>query len=125
MADTMRPDMMRKPPMKGGYMNAASDPLRKNMSMFNPMDAALMKQEGQFSPDMPLGEMMTKLGFDLNAPGLPQLQEFGKKQVENADMVGKMKNIAADSQNLNTSPGRGEMPPAPTPGLEGLLSQRR
>lgn len=107
------------PLAKGGFMGASSDPIRKNMSLFNPTDQAAMIQSGTFTPDMPLGEMMTNLGFDLNAPGLPQLKAFADKQLQNGDMVGKMQNIAKDSQQ--------GQPPAPPvkdqeqAGLSGLM----
>jgi hypothetical protein len=94
-------------------MGAASDPLRKNASIMNPMDLAMMKGEGQFSPDMTVVDVLQKLGIDPNGPA-SQLVEFGRKQVENGDMVGKMQNMAQDSQGAE---------PAPTPGLEGLLGQ--
>lgn len=100
--------------MADGYMGASKDPIRKNMSFANPMDLAMMKKEGAFTQGMTVNEALQKLGIDPNGP-VEQLVEFGKKQVENGDMVGKMQNIAADSQ--------GAIPeePASTPGLEGLL----
>lgn len=101
----------------GGYMGASQDPLKKNMSLMNPMDLAAMKQSGDFGniKNMSVKEVLMKIGIDPEGPA-EQLVEFSRKQVENADMVGKMQNIAADSQGEQP----GGQPPA-APGLEGLL----
>lgn len=91
------------------------DPVMKNRSFLNPMDLASMQNEEMFTPDMTVMEAITKAltsqGIDPNGP-VTQLGELAQKNVQNADMVGKMQNIAADS---------GVETPAPTPGLEGLL----
>lgn len=102
-----------------GFMGAASDPVRKNTSVFNPLDLAAMKQSGQFegAEDMKVVDFLPMIGIDPQGP-MSQLTEFMQKQVENADMVGKMQNIAADSTAME-----GE-PPAPTEGLESLLQTR-
>jgi hypothetical protein len=100
---------MNRPPAQKGYMGAAGDPLRKNMSFMNPMDLATMKQEGQFTEDMTVNDALMKVGIDPNGP-VSQLVEFGQKQIQNADMAGKMQNIAGDA-------GTEE----PAQGLEGLL----
>ena len=91
------------------------DPIKKNASFLNPMDLAMMQKEGMFTPEMTVMDALTKAltmqGIDPNGP-VTQLGELMQKNVENADMVGKMQNIAADT---------GGETPAPTPGLEGLL----
>jgi hypothetical protein len=109
MGDMQQPMM---PPAQG-YMGASKDPMRKNVSIMNPADLALMKQEGQFTPDMKLGDMLAKMGLDVNGPAT-QLVEFIQKNVQNADPLGKMQNIAADSM------GGEEQMPEDT-GLESLM----
>ena len=106
-------DMIPQRGMMGG-----DNPVRKNMSIMNPMDLAAMKQSGEFSDmeSMTVADVMMKMGIDPNGPAT-QLVEFGRKQVENADMVGKMQNIASDTVG-------GEEPPAEDTGLEGLLARR-
>jgi len=99
-----------------GYMGAASDPMRKNASIMNPMDLAMMKNDGMDPNNMTVNDLLQKVGIDPNGPA-SQLVEFSRKQVENGDMMGKMQNIAKDSQ--------GGEEPLPTPGLEGLLNGGR
>jgi hypothetical protein len=108
------------PPAQGGFMGAATDPVKKNMSIMNPMDMAAMKQQGGFDPKAPVVDTLKKLGIDPMGPS-SQLVDFAKKQIQNADMVGKMGNIAADSgQGAPAAPEPMGEPPA---GLEGLLKQ--
>jgi len=109
-------DMMKPP---GKYGAAATDPVRKNVSIMNPMDLASMKQSGDFAniESMTVSDVLSQLGIDPNGPAT-QLVEFGKKQVQNADMVGKMQNIAADTEGME------EEAPTEDTGLEGLLSRR-
>lgn len=107
-------DMM--PPARPGM--GTDNPVMKNRSIFNPMDLASMKQGGEFSDmgSMTVSDVLVKMGIDPNGPA-QQLVEFGRKQVENADMVGKMQNIASDTTG-------GEEPPVEDTGLEGLLARR-
>jgi len=105
------------------------EPMEQNKSIFNPADMAAMKQSGQFSQNMTVRQAMEKLGIDVDGP-VAQLTEFAKKQVENANPLNKMKNIA---QGGGAPPPGGPPPgdlggnPPPTPppaqgqGLEGLL----
>jgi len=89
------------------------DPIKNNMSMFNPVDAMAMKGPiKQNINDMQLGQFIESLGMDLEGPAT-QLVEFGKKQTENADMAGKMKNIGGGV------PGSGSPVPPPVPPPQG------
>ena len=109
MSDQMRDD---------GIMGATSDPVKKSMSLFNPMDAAAIKESGAFQgmQDMTVRQAFDafcqKVGIDPEGPA-QQLVEFAQSQVKNADMVGKMDSIAQASQ--------GEAPEQP--GLENLMNQ--
>jgi len=102
------------------------NPISDNASMFNPIDMAAMNQSGQFKIDPnkttaidAVRMIFNKFGIDENGPA-SQLVELGRKQVENATMEGKMKNIARAS-------GEGEMPQpqASTPGLDELMNAGR
>lgn len=108
-------------PMNGkGYMSAATDPIRKNASIFNPMDLAMMKEEGAFTgmenmtARQAFEQFCSKVGINPDGP-VQQLVEFGRKQVENGDMLGKMQNISQEGN---------EEEPLPTPGLEDLMKER-
>jgi hypothetical protein len=101
-----------------------NNPVKDNMSIMNPVDQAYMKQSGEFSPEMTVRDVLGKFGIDVDGPA-QQLVDFGIKQVENADSVRKMQNIAGQGGQ------GGQMPPAPEQGmpqmppeqggLEGLL----
>jgi hypothetical protein len=104
----------------GGIMGATSDPVKKNMSLFNPMDAAAIKESGEFqgmqnmTVRQAFDSFCQKVGIDPEGSAT-QLVEFAKSQVKNADMVGKMDSIARDSQGEE-----GAQPEAP-PGLDSLM----
>jgi hypothetical protein len=122
MADKMPPPGGVPGGMPGGMMGAAQDPVRKNMSFFNPIDAAAMRNDmSQVDLDNPtVVDFLPRIGIDPQGP-LRQLVEFGQKQVQNGDMLGKMKNIAKDSGQPQGQPGGG----APTQGLDDLLNATR
>jgi hypothetical protein len=92
------------------------DPLKNNMSMFNPVDAAAMRGPmRQNLENMSLGQFIESLGMDLEGPA-SQLVDFGKKQAENGSMAGKMKNIGGGV------PGSGSpVPPSPSPVQGGTM----
>ena len=91
------------------------DPIKNNMSMFNPVDAAAMKDPMQQNmQDLSLGQFIESLGMDLEGPAT-QLVEFGKKQAENGSMAGKMKNIGGGV------PGSGSPVPPPPPPQGGTM----
>jgi len=83
-------------------------PIKNNLSIFNPTDMAAMKQEGGFTGNMTLRQGLEKLGFNLEGP-ISQLQEFAKKQMGNANPLTKM-------QNMSQPPGQGGPPPGMPPG---------
>jgi hypothetical protein len=99
-----------------------NNPVKDNMSIMNPVDQAYMKQSGEFNSEMTVRDMLAKFGIDVDGPA-QQLVDFGMKQVENADPVRKMQNIAGQGGQ------GGQMPPAPEqsapqmpPGQGGLDS---
>jgi len=106
-----------------GFMGASEDPVKQNMSMFNPVDMAAMKQSGAFTPDMKVKDVLLKIGIDPEGPAT-QLVEFAKKQHQNADPLGKMKNIASTAPQGEPQ-GEPQGQPAvesPPQGLEGLMN---
>lgn len=115
-------------PMSGGR---GPSPVEKNLSVFNPTDAALMSSSGKFNPTMTVRDFLTQQGIDVEGP-VTQLIEMAKKQMENANPMNKMRNISADA-SLNpggqppTMPGVKPMvapPGQPAPaGMEGLLNK--
>ncbi len=111
------------PPSSGGFMGASQDPIKANMSAFNPVDLAAMKQSGAFSPDMKVKDVLAKIGIDVEGPA-SQLVEFAKNQVKNADPLGKMKSVAATAPVNPEVQGEAPAPgPESTPqGLESLMN---
>ncbi len=126
MSDMGMPGGAPTPP-ENGYMGASTDPLKKNMSFFNPADLGLMKEEGFMQPGMKVKDVLMKIGIDPEGPA-EQLVEFAKSQFGNADAIGKMNSIAQEP--MPESPdgqGSAPVPPQPpeeasTPGLEGLMN---
>ena len=118
----MQGGMPPEKPMMGNPM--AIPEIKDNASIMNPVDLAAMKQSGEFNPQMSIREVLAKLGMtDIDAPGSAmQLVEFGKKQVQNADMTNKMQNIAGGA-----GPAPGPVPPQAPPeeippqGLDSLV----
>ena len=108
-----------------------SDPmetLQANKSIFNPVDATMMGQQGEISPNMSVREYFAKMGVDVDGP-LSQLIDAAKDQMAKADPINKMKSIAGGPAP-GPKPGMGQPPqmpqgrrPAPAPGMEGLLKQ--
>jgi len=100
-----------------------SDPIKSNMSMMNPVDMAAMKQESQMgqgpmaglSPNTTVREFLGKLGVDVDGP-VSQLQKLVQDQVQKANPVSKMSNIA---NNPAPGGGGGQAPP-PMPDKAGL-----
>ena len=105
-----------------------SDPmetLKANRSVFNPVDASMMKQEGEIRPDMTVREYFAKLGVDVEGP-VSQLIDMAKDQMGKADPMNKMKSIAG-GPTPGVKPGMGQPPQMPqgrapqASGMEGLL----
>lgn len=115
-------------PMSGGR---GPSPVEKNLSVFNPTDAALMGVSGKMTPNMSVRDFLAQQGIDVDGP-VTQLVELAKRQMANADPLTKMRNIAADSSLKQggqppTMPGVKPMvapPGQPAPaGMEGLLNK--
>ena len=117
-------DMAR--PMPGGMPGAMpggqpggmpqGDPIRDNMSMANPADLALMQKEGGMSRNMSVRDFLSSKGIDVDGP-ISQLEEFGKKQIQNSTMMGKAKSIGPSPGGAPGAPP----PAAPPGGMEQLL----
>ena len=111
-----------RPPMGGAPGGGGA--IKDNLSVFNPADLAMTKAQGNIDPNMKVSDYLRQVGIDPEGP-LTQLAEFGKKQMQNGDILGKMNNIAGGPGG---APG-GAPPPMPgggatggTPGMEDLLS---
>ncbi len=129
----MSDPMMQKPqmPQQGMPQGAPPSPVTKNLSMFNGRDAGLMQSTGQLSPNMSVRQFLEAQGVDVEGP-VTQLVDMAKKQVENANPMNKMRNIAADTAlqkggQPNAQPGVKPMvapPGQPSPaGMEGLINK--
>ena len=94
-------------------------------SLLNPTDLAGMKQQGVARPGMTVRDFMQKMGIDVDGP-VEQLQQFARKQTQNATAMGKMNTMAArgPQQQMGGRPpgGPGPTAPRPTGGLNDLLS---
>ena len=107
-----------------------SDPmetLKANRSVFNPVDASMMKQEGEIRPDMTVREYFAKLGVDVEGP-VSQLIDMAKDQMGKADPMNKMKSIAGGPMPGPKMGQPGGQPPQQpmgrrpqAAGMEGLL----
>jgi hypothetical protein len=93
--------------------------IKQNRSVLNPMDATMMAQEGAISPDMTIAQFLQQEGIDVNGP-VSQLQQFAKKQVQNANPMTKARNIAQGAGGQSQAP-----PPAGGGGLEDLIAGMR
>ena len=116
-------DMMPgKNPLQG---NPQGNPLQDNLSMLNPTDLAVMKQQGNIDQNMRVRDFLSQMGIDVDGP-VTQLTEFAQKQTQNATAMGKMKNIAqANPQGRMGSP-QGRMPAGPPPeepSMDNLLGK--
>lgn len=120
---------MQRPP-QGGSPMAGQDPMSKNRTALNPADMSFMKKSGQLNQDMTFGEFMeTSFGIKYEDPLQVAVQKM-KKNVQNADPIGKMQNIAAEGgapagpQGAAQKPmPQGRKPMVQSGGLEGLLGQ--
>lgn len=85
------PPMGGRPP--GGGPSSAVAAVEKNRSILNPTDAATMGARGQMDPNMSIRDWLGQFGVDVEGP-VVQLQQFMKKQSQNANPLTKMQNIA-------------------------------
>jgi len=108
----MTPGMMPKanPGMGTGGAEAVAGRVNAAKSPVNPVDASMMKQDGEINPDMPIRSYLEKFGIDVDGP-VSQLLDAYKNQKQKAGMTGKMSAIAG-------APGMGQPSarPAPVPG---------
>jgi len=100
----------------GGGPSSAVAGIEKNRSILNPTDAATMGARGQMDPDMPIRQWLAQFGVDADGP-VSQLQQFMKKQAQNANPLTKMQNIAQ-------SGGGGAPAGAPRPAMGGAPPQQ-
>lgn len=101
--------MGARPP--GGGPSAAVAGVEKNRSILNPTDAATMGARGQMDPNMSIRDWLGQFGVDVEGP-VGQLQQFMKKQSQNANPLTKMQNIA---QSGGGAPGGAPRPPTGGP----------
>jgi len=98
-------------PMGGGV----EDKVRGMRSIMNPVDASMMKQDGDIDPNMTVIELLQQMGIDPEGPA-SQFRDFAKKQMENSNPLNKMKGLAGGGQ------GGPPMPPqAPPPDFDNLM----
>jgi hypothetical protein len=100
-----------------------SDVINRNMSIFNPADNAAMKQMGAGNiQGKTVADVLATFGISPDDPA-EKLVQFGKQQMQNANPLNKMKNIARDAGNTPQAP---EQPPEDDLGaFEGLMRNRR
>jgi len=67
--------------------------IQDNMSIFNPTDAAMMKQNGQLDPNMSIRDFFQMNGVDVDGP-ISQLVKFAQDQIGKANPLNKMQAIA-------------------------------
>ncbi|MFH2075825.1 MAG: hypothetical protein ABIJ57_10860 [Pseudomonadota bacterium] len=112
-------DMMRGmggPPGMGG-----PSPLDANKSMMSGPDLASMTQGGQVRPDMTIKEFFATFGIDTETDTVDKLTMFAKKQVQNANPVNKMQNMAMGAEP--PAPVGAPTAVPPSEGLAGLRSR--
>jgi len=123
------PPMGGMPPGGGGMPpGGGEDKFEKNVSLFNPADAALMKSRGDVQPNMTIRDFFQKQGLNVDGPVM-QLVEFAKKQMKSASPLGKAQDIGGGAPPPGGPGGMppgmpgGGGPPGGSPGLAGLLKQ--
>lgn len=108
-------------------MSDIQNTLMQNRSVLNPTDAAMMKQDGEVTPDMTVRDYFAKLGVDVDGP-VTQLVEMGQREMQKANPMNKMQAISGGPQG-KPAMGRPQGQPAPmaqgrapeAAGLSGLL----
>jgi hypothetical protein len=81
-----------------------SDAINRNMSIFNPADNAAMKQMGAGNiQGKTVADVLATFGISPDDPA-EKLVQFGKQQMQNANPLNKMKNIARDTGNPHRHP---------------------
>jgi hypothetical protein len=89
--------------------------VQQNMSVLNPVDAAVMKQDGAMGNpgEQTVMDALQKLGIDPQGPAT-QLVEWAKSQMKNANPANKMRAISG---------GGAKRPPREKPSMESLLGK--
>jgi hypothetical protein len=101
------------------------DAMKQNMSIFNPTDATIMRESGQFNPNMTVRDFFAQNGVDVDGPVI-QLLKFVKDQAQKANPLNKMKAMAGGGPQGQPPQAPQGMPPgAPQEGLGGLVKQMR
>jgi hypothetical protein len=125
--------------LMGGMGNGASptdqgspgteQAMKDTRSLFNPVDAAGMKQDGTITPDMTIKDFFATLGIDVDNDPISKLAELQKQQMFNADPLNKMKTIA-DQGSPSSAPQGAPAPVGKPPevqqqpgGLGGLQTR--
>jgi hypothetical protein len=130
MADMQMPGKPPMPPGGGGMPpGEGEDKFEKNLSLFNPADAALMKSRGDIQPNMTIRDFFQKQGLNVDGPVM-QLVDFAKRQMKSASPLGKAQEIGGGAppggempQGMPPGMPGGGGPPGGSPGLAGLLKQ--
>jgi len=99
--------------------------LKDNMSIFNPADAAAMKESGEITAQTTIRDFFASKGVDVDGP-ITQLIQFAGDQAQKANPMNKMKAVAGQGAPPGMPPG---MPPGgqqgPPPDLGSMLSKLR
>ncbi len=110
----------------GGGMGArpsgpgpATAAIEKNRSILNPTDAATMQARGQMDPNMSIRDWLGQFGVDVEGP-VGQLQQFMKKQSQNANPLTKMQNIAQGGRGGGAPAGAPRQPMGGAPPQQGV-----
>ena len=104
-------------PMGGGV----EDKVRGMRSIMNPVDASMMKQDGDIDPNMTVIELLQQMGIDPEGPA-SQFRDFAKKQMENSNPLNKMKGLAGGGMpSPGGMPPQGMPPQAPPPDFDKLM----
>ena len=129
MADMQMPGKPMIPPgAPPGPQGNTEDKFEKNLSMFNPADAAMMKQRGDIQPGMTIRQFMQKQGLNVDGP-VDQLIQFAQQQMKSASPLGKVQEISGGAPPMGGEmpqgmpPPGGGGPPGGSPGLAGLLKK--
>lgn len=110
-------------PPQGMPGGDAMSKVKENMSIFNPTDATMMRESGQFSPDMTVRDFFAQNGVDVDGP-ITQLLKFVQDQAQKASPLNKMRAIAGQGAPP-AGPQAGQGPSAPPPELGSLLKGMR
>jgi len=111
-------------PMQGGMSpqgGGIEDKVKNMRSIMNPVDASMMKQDGQVDPNMTVIQLLEQLGIDPEGPA-SQFTDFAKRQHENANPLNKMKGLAGGGmQRGGGMPPGGMSEQAPPPDFDKLM----